>query len=161
MARRIGRPDTLDELVDRLLLAVGDLSGQSANVEHPVVTRVPLAELHRKLCRGVCTIRAAYVPGEGLFIDDGMRPDLNSYHQSILFHELVHHVQEMNRSHVSLGECNMWRMREAEAYQLQNRFLAAIGSPQQVLNPGVPCATSGGDRTQTFLGSDAQATHDR
>ena len=120
-----------------------------------------MTELHRKLCRGACTIRAAYVPGEGLFIDEAMRPDLNSYHQSILFHELVHHVQEMNHSHASLGECNMWRMRETEAYQLQNRFLAAIGSPQQVLNPSVPCATSAGDRTQTFLGKDTDAADGR
>jgi hypothetical protein len=151
MALRIGRPDTLDELVDRLLLAVSDLSSRRARVEHPVITRISLAELHRKLCRGPCTIRAAYVPGEGLFVDDTMRPDVNPYHQSILFHELVHHVQEITETSATRDTCNIWRMREAEAYALQNRFLAALGVPQQVYNPGKSCAPHGRDRVQTFV----------
>jgi hypothetical protein len=140
MAARIGRPDTMDELVSRLLRAVGDLSGHHAQDVRPQVTRLPLSELQRRLCGGPCTVRAAYVPGEGLYIDETLRPDLNAYHQSILFHELVHHVQEERGLHAELDGCNRWRLREIEAYRLQNRFLAAVGAYAQALDPGLPCA---------------------
>jgi hypothetical protein len=140
MASRIGRPDSVNELVSRLLIAVGDLSGYQAQDQHPQITRIPMAELHRRLCGGPCTVRAAYVPGEGLYIDETLRPDLNAYHQSILFHELVHHVQEEHGLHAELDGCNRWRLREIEAYRLQNRFLAAVGARAQVMDPGMPCA---------------------
>jgi hypothetical protein len=140
MASRIGRPDSMDELVSRLLNAVGDLSGYQAQNERPQITRIPIAELHRRLCGGPCTVRAAYVPGEGLYIDEKLRPDLNAYHQSILFHELVHHVQEKQGVHAELDGCNRWRLREVEAYRLQNRFLAAVGARTHVMDPGIPCA---------------------
>jgi hypothetical protein len=143
MASRIGRPDSMDELVSRLLRAVGDLSGYHAQDDRPQVTRISLGELHRRLCGGPCTVRAAYVPGEGLYIDETLRPDLNAYHQSILFHELVHHVQEERGQHAELDGCNRWRLREIEAYRLQNRFLAAMGAHAQALDPGVPCAADG------------------
>ena len=143
MLARIGRPDTMDELVSRLLRAVGDLSGHHAQDVRPQVTRLPLSELQRRLCGGPCTVRAAYVPGEGLFIDETLRPDLNAYHQSILFHELVHHVQEERGLHAELDGCNRWRLREIEAYRLQNRFLAAVGAHAQAFDPGVPCAADG------------------
>jgi hypothetical protein len=141
MASRIGRPDSVNELVSRLLIAVGDLSGYQAQDQHPQITRIPMAELHRRLCGGPCTVRAAYVPGEGLYIDETLRPDLNAYHQSILFHELVHHVQEEHGLHAELDGCNRWRLREIEAYRLQNRFLAAVGAHAQVMDPGIPCGT--------------------
>lgn len=140
MASRIGRPDSMDELVSRLLGAVGDLSGYQAQDQGPQITRIPIAELHSRLCGGPCTVRAAYVPGEGLYIDEALRPDLNVYHQSILFHELVHHVQEEHGLHAELDGCNRWRLREIEAYRLQNRFLVAVGGRAQVMDPGIPCA---------------------
>lgn len=141
LAQRIGRPESMHELVSRLLLAVADLSGHGARNQQPQVTRIALAELHGKLCGGACTVRAAYVPGEGLYLDEALRPDLNAYHQSILFHELVHHVQEEQGMHAELDSCNRWRLREVEAYRLQNQFLAAIGARTQVFDPGIPCAT--------------------
>jgi len=147
MASRIGRPDSMDELVSRLLRAVGDLAGYHAQDDRPQVSRIPLSELHRRLCRGPCTVRAAYVPGEGLYLDEALRPDLNAYHQSILFHELVHHVQEERGLHAELDGCNRWRLREIEAYRLQNRFLAAIGAQAQALDPGLPCVA---DRAHAF-----------
>jgi len=137
---RIGRPESLDELVNRLWLAAADLSGHAVHNERPQITRMALADLHRKLCGGPCAVRAAYVPGEGLYLDETLRPDLNAYHQSILFHELVHHVQEEARLHAELDECNRWRLREIEAYQLQNQFLSGIGARTHVMDPGIPCA---------------------
>ena len=116
----------------------------------PSVQIVPIADIHRRLCGGPCTIRAAYVPGEGLYIDEAMRPLSNQYDQSILFHELVHHVQVVTASHGGQDECNQWREREIEAYTLQNRYLFALGVPSRVLDPGIPCASPGAAGAQTF-----------
>jgi hypothetical protein len=137
---RIGRPASLDELVNRLWLAAADLSGHAVHNQRPQITRIALADLHRKLCGGPCAVRAAYVPGEGLYLDEALRPDLNAYHQSILFHELVHHVQEEAGMHAELDGCNRWRLREMEADRLQNQFLAGVGARTHVMDPGIPCA---------------------
>ncbi len=120
IARQVGRPDNIDELIRRL----------------------PLSEIHRRLCGQSCTIRAAYVPGDGLYLDDAMRPLTNRYDQSILFHELVHHVQDSTSSHAGHDECRRWRKREVEAYALQNQFLHSLGLHSRVLNPGKFCSPS-------------------
>ena len=150
LARQIGRPDSMDELVRRLLVAVRALSRYDAQVDMPNVQILPLAEIHRRLCGGPCAIRAAYVPGEGLYIEETMRPLGNQYDQSILFHELVHHVQAVTASHPARDECHRWREREIEAYALQNRFLFALGAPSRVLDPGIPCASPDAAGAQTF-----------
>jgi hypothetical protein len=150
LAARIGRPDSLDELVDRLLTVAQEYSGQPGAVTRPRVTLVEPEELQRMLCGRPCTIRAAYVPGDGLFIERELRPDLNDYHQSILFHELVHHVQEMRGIDGTLDACNRWRARESQAYALQNRFLRALGSHTQAIDPGSSCVSDRATRAQTF-----------
>jgi hypothetical protein len=105
--------------------------------QRPQITRIALAACN---CGGPCAVRAAYVPGEGLYLDEALRPDINAYHQSILFHELVHHVQEEVGIHAELDGCNRWRLREIEAYRLQNQFLSGIGARTHVIDPGIPCA---------------------
>jgi len=111
-----------------------------ADVGLPEVWAMPLQDMQLKLCGRPCTIRAAYVPGEGLYYDAALHPLTNRYHQSILFHELVHHVQVENGSHAEFDECYRWGKREAEAYALQNRFLFSLGLSSGVLNPGKICA---------------------
>lgn len=140
LARQVGRPDNIDELIQRLLTSIGTLSQYDVEVEIPHVRSLPLTEIHHRLCGRPCTIRAAYVPGDGLYIDEAMRPLTNQYEQSILFHELVHHVQAMTASHEEHDECHRWRKREIEAYALQNQFLFSLGSRSRVMNPGKFCA---------------------
>ena len=155
IARQVGRPDNLDELIRRLLATVRTLSHYDAEVEMPVVRSLPLAELHLRLCGGQCTIRAAYVPGDGLYIDEAMQPLTNQYEQSILFHELVHHVQVVTASHAEFDECNRWRGRENEAYALQNQFLFSLGLTSRALNPGKFCApTTAQAAIEDFVASD-------
>ena len=140
LARQVGRPDNIDELIQRLLFSIRTLSHYDIEVEMPDVRSLPLTEIQNRLCGGPCTIRAAYVPGDGLYIDEAMRPLTNRYEQSILFHELVHHVQDMTASHPEHDECHRWRRREIEAYALQNQFLFSLGLPSRVMYPGKFCA---------------------
>lgn len=140
LARAVGRPDSMEALVGRLADVLKLLSDYTIDAPLPSVQRVALSELHARLCGGPCTVRAAYVPGEGMFLDADLRPDLNRMHQSILFHELVHHAQETHGVHAQADPCNRWRLREIEAYRLQNRFLSAMGEQRQVIDPGRPCA---------------------
>jgi hypothetical protein len=149
LAIRIGRPDTLEALVERLLRVAEEFVGRPAGLKRPQVTLIEAQQLRLKLCGGPCTVRAAYVPGEGLFLDREMRPDVNAFHQSILFHELVHHVQVSYGMHQELGGCNVRQVRESQAYMLQNRFLGALGEPRRVIDPAIPCA-SGERAAQTF-----------
>ena len=141
--RQIGRPDSVEELAQRMLIAIREWSPYDVDVSLPVVQATPLAQMQHRLCGGPCTVRAAYVPGEGLYYDAAMRPLSNRYDQSILFHELVHHVQVANGSHADHEECHRWGQREAEAYALQNRFLFALGLSSRVLNPGKVCSAAG------------------
>ena len=138
---RIGRPDSLEELVERLLRVAEEFAGQPGGVPRPGVTLIDAAQLQARLCAGPCTVKAAYIPGEGLFIDRQLRPDVNTFHQSILFHELVHHVQVAYDLYRTLGGCNMWQARESQAYALQNRFLSALGVSQRALDPTIPCVS--------------------
>lgn len=140
LLRQIGRPDNLNELAQRMLAAIEAWSPYDTDVRLPVVKAMPLRDMQERLCGGPCTIRAAYVPGEGVYIDAAMRPLTDRYHQSILFHELVHHVQFENGSHAGHGDCHRWSRRESEAYALQNRFLFALGLSAGALNPGKVCA---------------------
>jgi hypothetical protein len=140
LALRIGRPDSLAVLVDRLLSVAEEFVGLPGGLPRPGVTLLQGEELGRRLCGGPCAVRAAYVPGEGLLIDRQMRPDVNAFHQSILFHELVHHVQVVRGVFGALGRCQMWQARESQAYALQNRFLGALGSSQRAIDPTPACS---------------------
>lgn len=140
LARAVGRPESMEALLGRLAGALKMLSDYTIDDRLPSVQRVALADLQARLCGGPCTVRAAYVPGEGMYLDADLRPDLNRLHQSILFHELVHHAQEAHGVHAQADPCNRWRLREVEAYRLQNRFLSAMGEHSQVLDPGRPCS---------------------
>jgi len=150
LALRIGRPDTLEQLVSRLLAVAEEFTGQPRGIRSPRVTLMTLGELQRRLCGGPCSVRAAYVPGDGLLIDRDMRPDVNEYHQSILFHELVHHVQDVRGIYSALGSCRRWQRRETDAYALQNRFLAALGARIQVVDAGSPCGSNVSRPAQAF-----------
>ncbi len=138
-ARQIGRPNNVDELVRRMLTAIRAWSPYHTDVGMPMVRAIEREEMHRRLCGGPCTIRAAYIPGEGVYYDAEMKPLTNRYYQSILFHELVHHVQVEHASHSDFEECRRWGQRESEAYALQNRYLHGLGLSRLVLNPGKFC----------------------
>jgi len=124
---------SMPELVDSLLGAINRLSGYEKPSTTPRVSRVSRAEIERTICRGPCTVKGWYLPEEGIFLDESLSPETNLVHRSILFHELVHHVQEVNGEGESMDLCSRWLHREQQAYELQNRYLALIGDSSSYL----------------------------
>jgi hypothetical protein len=125
--------ESMPELVDRLLDAITRLSNYQKPRTTPRVSRIPRAEIEHVVCRGPCAAKAYYLPEEGIFLDESLSPETNLVHRSILFHELVHFVQEANGEGESLDICNRWLLREQQAYELQNRYLARVGDANSYL----------------------------
>lgn len=106
----------------------------------PMVTRVPRVELERKVCgepSPQCKVAALFEATRGIMIAEDLVPETNMFHRSILFHEVVHYLQETGRELEHAANCERWYQREVEAYALQNRFLASVYSPERVSYAGV------------------------
>ena len=123
-----GRIDLMSDLVDSLLDTIAGMSSYQKPSVAPRVFKVSRAEIEQTMCRGPCAVRAWHLPESGIFIDDSLTPETDLAHRSILFHELVHFVQDLNGVGEGLDECDRWLQREREAYWLQNQYLALIGN---------------------------------
>lgn len=120
--------DTMPDLVDSLLKTISGMSGYAKPSAAPLVTKVSRGEIERTICSGPCPVKAWHMPGEGIFMDDRLTPETDLVHRSILLHELVHYLQEINGAGASMDECDRWLYREREAYRLQNQYLGLVGN---------------------------------
>src|SRR4030095_6258406 len=119
--------ESMPELVDSLLDTIARMSNYRKPDVAPRVSRVSRAEIERTICRGPCPVKAYHLPETGIFLDDKLNPETDLVHRSILLHELVHFLQEVNGEYASMDECGRWLEREREAYWLQNQYLSLIG----------------------------------
>ncbi|MBI1396244.1 MAG: hypothetical protein GC151_09725 [Betaproteobacteria bacterium] len=127
-------PD-LDELSRYLLRMAVRMSKYRMPATAPKVTRVPRHELEMRGCshpNQACKVSALFVASRGVMIAQDLRPETNLFDRSILFHELVHYLQEEARELATSAPCDRWFQREQEAYALQNRYLIAVSSPMRV-----------------------------
>ena len=136
-----------------LLLVASRISRYPLPDALPMVTRIPRADLEARGCpEGTrkCQVAALYEPTRGVMIAEDLSPETNLFHRSILFHELVHYLQEVGHELASAAPCERWYQRELEAYALQNRFLTNAYSPDRVSYSGArPTCDVEGDGTQT------------
>ncbi|MEO8007525.1 MAG: hypothetical protein ABI728_03250, partial [Betaproteobacteria bacterium] len=96
------------------------------------VIRVSHERIEAIVCKARCAALAAYRPGEGIYLDDRLKPETQLFDRSILLHELVHYVQDMSLEHDDMRPCQRWYHREQEAYAIQKIFLFMTGSPTRV-----------------------------
>lgn len=120
------------QLLPALLSALDQLSRYARPVSVPEIYRVPHEELQRMVCGAPCAALATYRSGEGIYLDDKLKPETNLFDRSVLLHELVHYLQDMNNEHGDMKPCERWYHREQEAYAIQKRFLITVGSPVRV-----------------------------
>jgi len=122
-----GDIQSIPQLVDSLLQTIIGLTNYRKPATAPHVTKISQAEIERTICSGPCAVKAWYLPEEGIFLDENLTPETNLIHRSILFHELVHFVQDVNGEAASLDACHRWLQREQQAYELQYHYLALLG----------------------------------
>lgn len=122
-----GDIESMPQLVDSLLQTIIGLTHYRKPGTAPRVTKVSRAQIEQTICNEPCAVKAWYLPEEGIFLDESLTPETNLIHRSILFHELVHWVQDVNGEAASLDPCHRWLQREQQAYELQYRYLALIG----------------------------------
>lgn len=120
------------ELMPALVSALDQLSKYHRPVVMPEVIRVPHERIEAIVCNAKCGALAAYRPGEGIYLDERLKPETELFDRSILLHELVHYVQDMNDEHGDMRPCMRWYQREQEAYAIQKIFLFMTGSPTRV-----------------------------
>jgi hypothetical protein len=134
---------SLDQVVKQLTVAIDRLSRHRPPKQAPVIRRVSHAQLETYVCETNCAIKAWYKPGEGIFLDDSLQPETNIFDRSILLHEMVHYFQDMSGYYRDANPCDRWLRRELDAYDVQNRYLGAIGSPRRVAYAGNNCHAAG------------------
>jgi hypothetical protein len=131
--------DNLDQVAKQLTRAIDRLARYHVPKEPPTIYRIPHAELENYVCGTHCAIRAWYKPGDGIFLDESLKPETNLFHRSILLHEMVHYFQDMSGEYANMDACNRWFHRELDAYTVQNRYLGVIGHPSRVAYSGDNC----------------------
>jgi hypothetical protein len=119
---------SLAQLVAELFVAIKMLSGYPVPEAMPVVHRLPRAELEAMVCRTPCGVKAFYLRGKGVYLDETLDPVRDLKARSILLHELVHHVQGQTGKFDTMPDCHGWYAKEYEAYSIQNRYLRWEGS---------------------------------
>ena len=120
------------ELMPALVAALDQISKYHRLVALPEIIRVPHERIEEIVCRKKCAALAVYRPGEGIYLDDSLKPETSLFDRSILLHELVHYVQDMSGAHGDMKPCMRWYQREQEAYAIQKVFLGMTGSPTRV-----------------------------
>ncbi|MEQ1879748.1 MAG: hypothetical protein ABL878_02130 [Burkholderiales bacterium] len=123
---------TEKDLVPALLSAVDQLSKYPKPSQLPEIYRVAHRRLEEMVCPTGCPVLATYRPGEGIFLDETLTPETDLFHRSVLLHELVHYVQDLNNELSTMRDCERWYHREQEAYAIQKTFLTIVGSQVRV-----------------------------
>ena len=125
-------PIPIGDLVPELLRAIDHLSKYQMPHQLPPVHRAPHEKIEQLACGKPCAALAAYRPGEGVYIDEALKPETDIFARSVLLHELVHYLQDISHELESVRLCERWYRREQEAYAIQKRFLVIVGSQTRV-----------------------------
>lgn len=134
LSRKLGKTHyiPMDNLILDLLVALDQITKYRIPAEPPVIQKVPHSVVEQYACQKPCGALAVYREGEGVYLDEAMDPETNVFARSVLLHELVHYVQDMNEELIELKDCERWYRREQEAYAIQKRFLEIVGSQIRV-----------------------------
>lgn len=125
-------PLTEAQLMPALFSALDQLSKYPRTTQVPPIYRVSHERLEEMACTSKCGVLATYRPGEGIFLDESLKPETNLFDRSVLLHELVHYLQDINHEYADMKDCRRWYFREVEAYAIQKMFLTLLGSQIRV-----------------------------
>jgi len=115
------------EWLSKLLVTAGLLGGYPAPPQAPKLTMLPQNELAALVCGGDCPVRGAYLHGRGILLSNKLDLDNDPMDRSVLLHEAVHYLQDINGRFADETACDRFREREIEAYDVQDRYLSRYG----------------------------------
>ncbi len=116
---------SVEALVLQLLTAISSIAGYSLPERAPEVAFVPQSYLEARACSQPCDIQGWFPPGQVVYLDERLDPQNDVWDRSILLHELVHYLQQEEGAFTETVTCEVWLKREAEAYEIQYRWLVA------------------------------------
>jgi len=133
-----------------LFTAIRLVSGYPSPDVLPQIQRVSVVEMQHKICDGrSCGVKAFYHPEWGVYVDEALDIENNTFARSILLHELVHHLQKTTGKFDAVPNfCNRRNAQELEAYEIQNRYLADQGASRRALVMGWSGKCKDGDAEQ-------------
>ncbi len=125
------------ELLPVLFRTIQRLSRFAPPAEYPDVVYLPTPELNRLACKGTCSVLGHFAGGREIYLDDRLKPLTNLFDRSVLLHEMVHYLQNIEGSHHvdpsdtgnDRDKCLVWYKREREAYTIQEAYLIMVASP--------------------------------
>ena len=143
-------PCSLNSLMVELFTAIRLVSGYPSPDVLPQIQRVSVVEMQHKICDGrSCGVKAFYHPEWGVYVDEALDIENNTFARSILLHELVHHLQKTTGKFDAVPNfCNRRNAQELEAYEIQNRYLADQGASRRALVMGWSGKCKDGDAEQ-------------
>lgn len=116
-----------DELVPLIFSTLQRLTRYPLPDQYPTVTYLPSDELSKLACDSTCTVLGHYHGGLTVYLDDKLKPETNLFDRSVLLHEMVHYLQQLNlpesKSELSIHEkCVLWYTRERERMPFKKHF---------------------------------------
>lgn len=110
-------------LVASLLVAIAGYTGYGIPGMPPRITALPQNELAQRICGRPCGIVGFTLPDGEILLDQSLAIGLDPVATSILVHEMTHFLQIRNDTTGRPPDCQTWREREREAYDVQLRWL--------------------------------------
>jgi hypothetical protein len=153
--------EELTVLAKQLLAEIEHLSRYWSSKALPTITLVTQDEINQVVCKKPCAVRAAYMPDRGVLLAETLDPVNVPLDRSILVHELVHYLQEINNRFSDLTPCKRWFQREHEAYAVQNQYLYKINANRHVggmLEPSM-CKDQPGETKSTTFQTEAERSN--
>ena len=128
-------PEELSKLIAELFLTIKLLSGYAVPEDIPQVQFVSLKVLQEVACKGNnCKVKALYHPVKGVMVNETLDVFNDVYARSVLMHELVHHLQQVNHTFEDEARaCQRWQAREIEAYEVQHKYLKSRNMTQSFI----------------------------
>jgi len=123
----------LEPTIRALLQAIESLSDYRVPEALPPVFQLRQSLIEARVCEEPCNVTAAYVPHEGIYLAENLDPAREPRDRAALLHELVHYLQQGHPKFAQMAPCERERMKEQEAYAIQNAYLAMIGSPERAV----------------------------
>ena len=103
--------------------------GISGPIQPPDIEIIASQQLEQIACPDGCSeIKGWTTPNNIVYLSADLDMN-NSYDRSVIFHELVHHVQYRHKLSIERTDCLTWKAREAQAYQMQIEWLQKTKTP--------------------------------